>query len=414
MSRLSRLLRLLPLACASVAAACAPARDAGLRPTVILVSIDGWRWDYAQKYPAPHVTRLVERGVSAPLIPSFPSKTFPNHYTIVTGLYPGHHGIVANSILDTATGRRLTLSNRAEVQDPMWWGGEPIWVAAERAGQATAAVFWPGSEAPILGVRPRYWHPYDGTMPGEARVDRILELLDLPAAERPTFSTLYFSDVDTAGHESGPESEEVRAAVSRVDGHLGRLLLGLEQRRIADRVNVVLVSDHGMAEAAPDRVVVLDDYLALDGVDVVELNPTLGLVPRAGREDEVYRALAGAHPRLEVYRRAESPPHWRYRDHPRVPEVVGVVHEGWQLLRRSTLAAQRSRGRRAHVGVHGYDPLHAPTMRGLFVAAGPAFKAGVAVPAFENVHLYNALALILGVTPARNDGDPKLARALLR
>lgn len=414
MSWWGRLACLLLLTCASLATGCGSEAPAPAASTVILVSIDGWRWDYASKYQAPHLARLAARGVSAPLIPSFPSKTFPNHYTIVTGLYPGHHGIVANSIFDPATGRRLTMSNRAEVQDGMWWGGEPIWVAAERAGQATAAVFWPGSEAPILGVRPRYWQPYDHQMPGEARVDSILELLDRPAAERPTFSTLYFSDVDTAGHASGPDSDAVREAIARVDAHLGRLLRGLEKRRMSDRVNLVLVSDHGMADATPDRVVVLDDYLDADDVDVVDLNPTLGLVPLPGRAEKVYRALAGAHAHLHVYRRAETPPHWRYRDHPRVPEIVGVVDEGWQILRRSALDARSAHGRPLHVGVHGYDPLHAPTMRGLFVAAGPAFKAGVVVPAFENVHLYNALAQILGVRPAPNDGDPALARALLR
>jgi predicted AlkP superfamily pyrophosphatase or phosphodiesterase len=384
-----------------------------LEPTVVLVSFDGWRWDYAAKYSAPNVRRLAARGVSAVLVPSFPTKTFPNHYTMVTGLYPGHHGIVANTIKDPSTGRRLTMSDRKEVQDPLWWGGEPIWVTAQRAGQLAAAMFWPGSEAPILGQRPRYWEPFDERVPGNARVDRVLGWLDLPATERPTFLTLYFSDVDGAAHDNGPESRAVADAVRRVDRYLGRLLSGLARRGIENRVNIVLVSDHGMAEATPDRVVILDDYLDLQGSDVVDLNPTLGLFPSAGREDAVYSALSGAHPRLRVYRRAETPEHWHYRDHPRIPPIVGVVDEGWQLLRRSTVSAQRAKGVRGPTGVHGYDP-RVTSMHGIFVAAGPAFKAGVTAPAFENVHVYDLLTTVLGLTPAPNDGNPEATRALLR
>lgn len=409
--RLAAAAVLLGLAAAEPARA--PAATASeLGPTLVLVSFDGWRWDYARRYPAPNLARLVARGVSAPLVPSFPSKTFPNHYTLVTGLYPGHHGIVANSILDAATGRRLTMSNRVEVQSPLWWGGEPLWVAVERAGRASAAVFWPGSEAPIHGVRPRYWLPYDETMPGEARVDRVLELIDRPAPERPGFLMLYFSDVDTAGHEHGPRSQAVREAVARVDGHLGRLLQGLARRGIEERVDVVVVSDHGMAETDPDRIVVLDDAL-LEGMDVVDLNPTLGVFPAPGDEARAYRALAGAHRRLRAYRREETPPHWRLREHPRVPPIVGVADEGWQVMRRSTWQTLRSRGL-LRGGAHGYDPRRARSMRGLFVAAGPAFLPRRTLAAFENVHVYNALAAALGLKPAANDGDPKIARSMLR
>jgi predicted AlkP superfamily pyrophosphatase or phosphodiesterase len=409
-----RLIPLLLLLCLWDGTGRAQTPTADPKPTVVLVSFDGWRWDYADKYPAPNVRRLMARGISAALIPSFPSKTFPNHYTIVTGLYPGHHGVVANAVKDPATGRRLTMSNTREVQDPMWWGGEPIWVTVQRAGQAAAAMFWPGSEAPILGQRPRFWKKYDENVPGIKRVDQVLQWLDLPVSSRPTFLTLYFSDVDAAGHNSGPDSSAVRDAVRRVDGYLGRLLNGLARRRLDGKVNIVVVSDHGMAASDVDRVVVLDDYLPLNDVDIVDLNPTLGLFPAPGREESAFAALNGAHPRLKVYRRSETPAHWHYRDHPRIPPIVGVVDEGWQILRRSALAAQRSRNLRGLVGVHGYDPLNAMTMRGIFVGAGPAFKPGATRPPFENVHIYDALAYVLGVTPAANDGDQAVARSLLR
>ena len=379
------------------------------------MSFDGWRWDYHLKYDAPNVRRLAARGVRAEnLIPSFPSKTFPNHYTLVTGLYPAHHGLVANNIKDPATGRRLSLTNRKEVQDPMWWGGEPIWVRVQNAGSSAAAMFWPGSEAPIHGQYPRYWLPFDGSMPGSVRVDRVLGWLDLPAAQRPTFMTLYHEDVDTAAHNFGPDSRQAREAIRRVDGYLERLVRGLERRRLLEKINIVLTSDHGLAETTLDRVVVLDDYISLDDVEIIDLNPTLGLFPRQGREEAVFAALANAHPRLKVYRREETPAHWHYRDHPRIPPIVGVVDEGWQILRRSNVAERIARRLVGPRGEHGYDPATAMSMRGIFVAAGPAFRAGVTVPEFENVSVYNVLAGALGLTPAPNDGDPAIAQMLLK
>jgi predicted AlkP superfamily pyrophosphatase or phosphodiesterase len=250
-------------------------------------------------------------------------------------------------------------------------------------------------------------------MPGNDRVDRALAWLDLPPADRPAFLMLYFSDVDSAGHESGPGSEAVRDAVLRVDAYLGRLQAGLARRGLEDRVNVVVVSDHGMAETHSDRVVVLDDLVSLEGVDVVDLNPTLGLFPAPGRETEVYKALAKT-PHVSVFRRADTPAHWHFREHPRVPPIVGVADEGWQIVRRATRDAARKSGKGDPTGSHGYDPMTAPSMRGLFVASGPGFKAGVRVPAFDNVSVYPALAQILGVPPAPNDGDPAVARSLLR
>ncbi len=385
-----------------------------LRPTVILISLDGWRWDYQDRFEAPNVRRLMAGGVRAErLIPSFPSKTFPNHYTLVTGLYPGNHGLVANTMVDTATGRRFTLSNRREVQDPMWWGGEPLWVRLQDRGQPAATMFWPGSEAPILGQHPRYWLPFDEDMPGAERVDRVLGWLDVADAARPTFLTLYLEEVDTAAHDHGPDSDAARDAVRRVDAHVGRLLRGLEQRMLLDHVNIVVTSDHGLAETSMDRVIVLDDYIALGDVHIVETGPTVSLIPSPGSEERVYTALANAHPRLRVYRRAETPPHWHYRTHPRIPPIVGVADEGWQVLARATAAERIARRLFGPHGEHGYDPQAAPSMHGIFAASGPAFRRAASVPAFENVHVYNALAAVLGVDPAPNDGDPAVAKSLL-
>ena len=384
------------------------------RPPLILISFDGFRWDYRTKYSPSNMNRLAAKGVSADLIPSYPSKTFPNHYTIVTGLYPGHHGIVANTVKDPPTGRRLSMSNSIENGDAMWWGGEPIWVTAQLGGLLSASMFWVGSEALIEGHRPNFWAPFNNSLSGNARVDRVLAWLDLPADKRPTLLTLYINDVDGAGHSSGPGSEAVRTAVRRADGYLGRLLRGLERRHLTDKVNIVLVSDHGMAETSTNRVVVIDDYISAEDAEIIDINPTLGLFPRAGREDAVCKALVNAHPRLKVYRKAETPEHWHYRDHPRIPPIVGVVEEGWQVLPRATLSQRISRGQTGPRGEHGYDPRDAISMRGIFVASGPSFKSGVVLPAFENIHIYDALAEVLGVTPARNDGDPAVAHSMMR
>jgi predicted AlkP superfamily pyrophosphatase or phosphodiesterase len=275
-------------------------------------------------------------------------------------------------------------------------------------------MFWPGTEAPIMGVRPHYWQVYDTTFPPNDRVDKVLGWFDLPPPMRPGLVTLYFSDVDSAGHNNGPDSQGVRDAISLVDSYIARLVRGLEQRALLDAINIVVVSDHGMAPTSEDRVVVLDDYIPLKDVEVIDINPTLGLFPRDGKTESVYRALVNAHPRLKVYRRNDTPEPWHYRDHPRIPPIVGVVDEGWQVLRRGTIADIVARKIRPERGAHGYDPATAPSMRAIFVAAGPAFRSGVTLPAFENVHLYNALAQILGVPPVPNDGDSRVARSLLR
>jgi predicted AlkP superfamily pyrophosphatase or phosphodiesterase len=404
------------LAFALSAAIAVAQRDpfADLQPTVILVSFDGFRWDYTSKVPTPNLRQLMARGVHAQnLIPSFPSKTFPNHYTIVTGLYPGHHGIVANNLFDPPTGRTFAMAKRAEVQDPMWWGGTPIWTLIERAGHASAPLFWPGSEAPHDGIRPRYWQPYDENRPAVARLDQLFQWLDLPAAQRPVFLTAYFEDADAAGHAYGPESQQVRDAIARDDGYIGQLVSGLTRRGILDRVNVVVVSDHGMAALDDARVIVADDFVAPDDVFISDINPTLGLFPKAGKDEEVYRRASAANAHLKVFRRTETPARWHYRDHPRVPPIIGVADEGWQVLRRTTVADIEAGKIKPQRGTHGYDP-QLMSMRAIFIAAGPAFKRGVTVAPFENVSIYDALAKVVGVTPAPNDGDPAVARAILR
>src|SRR5438309_831442 len=292
-----------------------------LRPTVILISLDGFRADYLDKYEPPSLESLAEDGVHAKwMIPSFPSKTFPNHYTIATGLYPQDHGIVENTVFDRGFNATFGMGNREEVQNGRWWLGEPIWITAEKQGQKTAPFFWPGSEAEISGTRPTYWKPYDGKVPNEARVDNILSLLDLPVGERPTFLTLYFNDVDNAGHEFSPDSVETRVAVLKVDNDLGRLIDGLKAREIFAQVNLIIVSDHGMTTQDPKNTIVLDELFDTKLAEkILWTAEIVSIFPTPGKEDAIYNTLkAKLPPQAKVYRKAEMPARFHYSNSPRI------------------------------------------------------------------------------------------------
>jgi predicted AlkP superfamily pyrophosphatase or phosphodiesterase len=383
------------------------------RPILILVSIDGFRWDYFDRVTPPTLVALAAAGVrSEGLIAQFPTKTFPNHYTIVTGLTVAHHGIVSNNIRDVAIPGEFSLSNREVQNDPRWWGGEPIWNTVERHGLTSAAMFWPGSEVMIGGRRGTYWTPYQDDMPHAERIRRILEWLRLPAAERPSFLTLYFSDVDTAGHREGPDSQDVQEAVMRVDRSLGQLIEGVKQSGLEDRVNYVIVSDHGMAALSNDRTIVLDDDVIPSSVDVVDWSPVLGLIPRDGDIERVYAALKDRHPALAVYRSHEIPAEYGLANHPRVPPIIGVAKDGWRIASKRDVF-RWAHDRRPPGGAHGYDN-STRTMQGLFIAAGPRFKSGMTVGPLDNLHLYEMMCAVLGVMPAKNDGDPAATRDMLR
>ncbi len=387
------------LALASGAAACG---SDGPPAPLLLISVDGLRHDYLDKAHLPNLEQLVREGVRAPLVPVFPAKTFPNHYTIVTGLYPEEHGIVANTMYDAALDAWFSMSNRAAVQDGRWWGGEPIWITAERAGWRTAPLFWPGSEAEIRGRRPTHWLPFDNDLPNDARIDSVLAWLDVPDGERPVFLTVYVSTVDVAGHDHGLESPELVAALHDLDALLGRLLAALERRQLRETMHILLVSDHGQAATSPDRVIVIDELLPAGLARIVDWSPVLQLRPEPGLEDSVYRVLAGRHPRLQVYRRAEVPAHLHYRAHPRIQPIVAIADEGWSITTRRRLDERPA----ALVGAnHGWDPA-LPSMWGTFLAVGPAFRRGVRGDPVASIHLYELMCRLLHLTPEPNSGHP--------
>jgi predicted AlkP superfamily pyrophosphatase or phosphodiesterase len=392
------------LLAACLVACVPPTPPQSLQPTVILFSIDGFRWDYLDRGLTPNLTRLAGEGVRAEaLIPVFPTKTFPNHASIVTGRYPAHHGIIGNTFTAPDIGGRLSMTDRVSVRDGRFWLAEPIWVTAERQGQRTAPFFWPGSEAAIGEVRPTYAVPYDPGMRDPARVTRVLRWLDLSPRWRPTFLTMYLSGVDEAGHRYGPDTPETRAAIAHADTIVGLLLDGLSRRGIADQVNLIIVSDHGMMALSPDRTIELNRYVPSDWIDVDNLSPTLMAWPRKGMEESVYTRLAAV-PHLTVFRRADLPARF-HLDGPRVPPIVALADPGWKIRDGGPFTRWTN-------GDHGYDDT-VTDMRAIFLAHGPAFRHGVVVPAFRNIHVYALIAKVLRLKPNQTDGSLDSVRDVL-
>lgn len=393
-------------ACSATLSSATPGGDA---PTLLLVSLDGVHPDMLGRGDTPHLDRLAREGVRAAWMqPSYPALTFPNHYTLVTGLRPDRHGMVHNSMYDEDLGA-FALKDRDAVGDGRWWGGEPLWVTAERAGLPTATMFWPGSEAPVQGVRPTRWYPYEDGLALEVRIDRVLGWLSEPAATRPRLATLYFEHPDHAGHGYGPDSPQLHAALRDVDAAIGALLSAIAARGLRDRVNLVIVSDHGMAPVPSGQVVAVEDMVDPADAQVVSTGQVVGFRPRPGREAAAAAALLGAHARYDCWRREALPARWQYGQHPRVPPIVCQMHVGWDAVPRANLGRRPDRTR----GSHGYDPA-APEMRAVFIAHGPAFRSGTELPGFDNVDVYPLLARLLGVEPAEHDGDARTLLPALR
>lgn len=408
----------LSAACASAPRADVSASAEGERPYVVLVSFDGFRHDYADRWQAPTLQRVAREGARArALVPAFPTKTFPNHYTLVTGMYPGRHGLVGNEVFDPRWSASYRMSDSLAVRDPRWYGGEPLWVTAERQGVTSASFFWPGSEAEIGGVRPTYWKRFDDDFPNAARVDTVLAWLQKPADRRPHFITLYFSDVDHAGHDYGPDAPETARAVARVDSLLARLIDGARALPVGDRVNVVVVSDHGMTAVRPARnTLYLDETVPLEGVDVVAAGNYAQLFFRGdtARREATRAALVARLPHSRVYRRAEIPARFHLAGSPRAGDLLVVMEAPWELRRRRRSGGEGAATGDEVRGSHGYDPA-LPEMHGILYTWGPAFRPGGRVGAVENVHVYPLVAHVLGLRPNPEiDGRLAPVRPLLR
>lgn len=398
------------MACFALGAACTLERTGGghgeaIRAprarTVMLISIDGCRPDYLERGLTPTLSRLAAQGArAAALIPSMPTLTFPNHYTLVTGMHPDHHGVVGNTMTDPARpGVKFSLGNNDAVRDAFWWdGAEPIWVTAERAGIRTATMFWPGSEAAIRGVRPTHWRPFDKKVTYDERVDQVLAWLDAPPESRPRFITLYLEGVDTAGHSDGPDSPAVNDELRKADDALASLCAGLKVRGMLDSADLVIVSDHGMAELSEHRVIYLDDYADPDDYDVESWGAFTMIRPKPGREDAVVTALAGAHPHMQCWRKQDFPARFVFGTHPRVAPVGCLADVGWQVRSRAHRPGDGPRK-----GTHGFDNAD-PTMRGVLIAWGPDVSRGITLGDVRAVDVHALLERMIGVSSKGTDG----------
>ncbi len=398
-----------------VSAQVKPIKD--LKPTVILISLDGFRYDYLDKYQPPTLNKLATNGVRAKwMIPSFPTKTFPNHYTVATGLYPQNHGLVENNVFDF--GEVFTMSKRKEVENPRWWFGEPIWVTAEKQGQIAASYFFVGTETLIKGEQPTTWRTYNGRVPNDMRVDKVLSYLDLPQSQRPTMISMYFSDTDDVGHEFGPDAEETKYAVWSVDNDIKRLIHGLKARKIDKKVNVIIVSDHGMANYYCKNVTFLDDYFDLEKQTerILWTNEIIQIFPKENKLDEIYSKINNL-PHVTCWKKADIPARLNYQKSPRIAPIVCSSEQGWMTTThkkyddwtKDMYEKDLNRPR----GAHGYDNKY-QEMQATFVGHGEAFKKGYLSEPFENVEVYNIMCKILGLKPALNDGKKDLAKEILK
>ncbi len=396
------------LACAQVRDPDVTAGEPNAGDIVILISIDGFRDDYLSRGNTPTLAALAAEGAHASMAPSFPSVTFPNHYTLITGLRPDRNGMINNRMEDPErSGIVFALPDRVVAADPIWWvGGVPLWVSAERQGVRSGTMFWPGSDYELHGVRPSQWRAFDQNMPSFARVDTLLTWLDLPADTRSNFFTLYFDLVDTAGHRYGPDAIETNAAAAEVDAALARLLAGLRSRGLGENANLVIVADHGMSAISDERII--DLALAPESARVIWDGPFAGVAPVQGHEAETESALLGRRDHGECWRKGELPARFHYGTHRRVPAIICLADRGWRY--RSVQLPQYPGPNR---GAHGYDPAD-PEMAALFIAHGPAFRAGVELTPFENVSVYPLLARLIGIAPEPNDGALEDTAAALR
>lgn len=403
--------------CATQPASTPAAIDAaGTQPApLLLISIDGYRHDYLERGLSPTLAMLAHTGVRAvSMQPSFPSLTFPNHYSIVTGLIPDHHGVVNNNMTDPQLGI-FALDNRKAVSDGRWWAeGMPIWETADEHGLRTATMFWPGTEADIHGHRPDHWLPFNAKETPDQRVDQILAWLDLPAAQRPSFLTLYFDAVDHTAHTYGPDSPEENEALRSTDAALTRLVQGLQQRQLFERMNIIVLSDHGMAPAPLPNSVLIDKLIPLNQLDVVATGVLAGFNPK-NESNAAHAQFAAVEQQLEqpqqhmqCWDRTRVPERFHYGHNARVPQLLCLADVGWRITTSAKLAAKKP-----SLGDHGYDNA-APLMQATFVAHGPAFRTGVMVPAFPNVDVYPLMAHLLGIPAVAGDGSYDAVKDMLK
>jgi len=372
-------------------------------PYVILISFDGFRWDYLDRGLTPNLDKIINDGVRAlSLRPVFPSKTFPNHISIVTGLYPEHHGIILNYIKNPFNGKIYRLGDREAVSDPVWYSGEFIWETAEKQGVTTASFFWPGSELNVKYRRPTYYKKYEHELPYSERVKGVLDWLSLPQDKRPHFITMYFHETDSQGHDFGTNSKEVNEAIQLLDRQIGDLTTGLKTIGLKDSVNIIIVSDHGMTEISAGKLINIKKILKDYDCDLSGNGPVMMV---DAQQPEVYNLLKSNAYNFHVYKKSELPDFYHFSKHPFIYPIILIAEPGYSLTDTDDEEKNESL---SHGGNHGYEKDFLD-MHGIFIADGPAFKTAYRTGTIWNIDIYPLICRILNIMP-HEPIDGKLER----
>jgi alkaline phosphatase D len=376
------------------------------RPYLVVLSMDGFRWDYADSFPTPNLHYIIQNGAHAKsMIPIFPSVTFPNHYTIATGLYPDYHGIVNNTFYDPDLKLEYNYNDAKIVGDSRFYNGEPIWVTARKQKIISACYFWPGSEAEINGMRPTYWKKYNPSIPYEQRTDTVVHWLSLPEYKRPHLLMFYFDNPDHLTHSEGPFGTDVQKMIMRLDTLIGIFMNKLKQIQIYNEVNFIIVSDHGMSAINNSKIIYLDPLIKKEWCEHINGHYSLITMDvKPGYSDSLFNVLLKIK-HLKVWRKEELPKRFHYGLNQRIGEFVLLADSAYSMTWTDEKITMN--------GNHGYDNVNTD-MHGIFYAIGPAFKKGYSQPSFENVHLYSLMAYILKITPSKNNGDFEQVKDMLK
>ncbi|XP_062857395.1 ectonucleotide pyrophosphatase/phosphodiesterase family member 5 [Trichomycterus rosablanca] len=370
---------------------------------LLLVSFDGFRWDYVNRVPTPNFRALMDEGVQVERVENiYITKTFPNHYTLVTGLYAESHGIVSNEMYDPVMNRSFSIEGPEESDSRWWEKAVPLWVTNQMAGKKSGAAMWPGSDVEIGGTYPTSYMPYDASMPFEMRVEKLINWFSGPDAI--DFGVLYWEEPDESGHNFGPESSLMDVVIKDIDNKLGFLRDELKKVGLYDKINLIVTSDHGMTQLSQDKVIELDIYVSRDLYTLIDKSPVVGILPKEGKLDEVYSLLENANPNMLVYKREDIPDHFHYKHNVRIMPIIIEAKEGWTIVQNRTGSFM--------LGNHGYDN-HLPSMHPVFVARGPSFRTGYTKASMRSVDLYPLMCSILGIQPQPNNGSLISVRDLL-
>lgn len=378
----------------------------------ILLSFDGFRWDYANRKITPTLDSIAKNGVSAlSLQPSFPTKTFPNHYTIVTGLYPQNHGIIANNMYDPVYDEYFSLNDRSAVENSRWYKGEAIWETAKKFGLITASYFWPGSEVDVDYRQPNYFHKYDHGRPYNERIDGVIEWLQLPYSERPKFITIYFDAADTDGHKYGPDSEEINLTIMKLDSLLNSMIAKIDSIGLKDSTNLIIVSDHGMMNVSDQKIVRLDNLLSGFNFVSVEDGPFMFIYPDNTDKQKMYSVLKENEYNHKVYNKDNLPAHYNLAASHLLPEIILISEPGWSIIKPGKENPDQIK---ISPGNHGFDNYHTD-MHGIFYAMGPSFKRNYKTGTVLNIDIYPLLCKILNIKAKLNiDGKLERIQAILK